>query len=54
MSNTDKPPLGLRPKRIAKKQRLIEIFDAIIRYTDVKKKVPKKWLREFCKLAGGN
>ena len=48
MSNDSvKPPLGLRPKFIVERNRMIEIFEAILRYIDAGKKVPKKWVKEL-------
>ena len=46
-ARTNKPPLGLRPKFIADRHRMIEIFEAILRYVDADKKVPKKWIKEL-------
>lgn len=48
-----KPPLGLRPRFIVKRQRIIEIFEAMLRYVDADKKVPKKWRKELEALLRG-
>jgi hypothetical protein len=46
----DKPPLGLRPRFIMERNRMIEIFEAMLRYVDAEKKVPKKWRKELNEL----
>jgi hypothetical protein len=46
----DKPPLGLRPRFIMERNRMIEIFEAMLRYVDADKKVPKKWRKELNEL----
>lgn len=47
---TEAPPLGLRPRWIAVGQRAGEIVDAITRYNDAKKEVPKEWRDELAEL----
>ena len=42
-----KPPLGLRPWHIADAERVVEILDAMKRYTAEHKPVPEAWLEEL-------
>lgn len=50
-SKNERPPLGLRPRHIADKQRQIEIADAITRYVDAGYKIPLIWIDEYNELA---
>lgn len=47
----EKPPLGLKPQDIYDKEcheaRIIEILDAMMRYTEAQKPVPKEWINEL-------
>lgn len=45
-----KPPLGLRPRYIAKAHRMNEIKDAVVRYMDASLPVPTEWLAEYNEL----
>lgn len=42
-----KPPLGLRPWRIADACRVVEILDAMKRYTAECKPIPEEWMEEL-------
>jgi len=42
-----KPPLGLRPWRIADAARVVEILDAMKRYTAEYKPIPEEWIEEL-------
>ena len=42
-----KPPLGIKPRWTHETERLIELFEAIIRYISVGKKVPESWCSEI-------
>ena len=42
-----KPPLGLRPWYIADAARVIEILDAMKRYTAECKPIPEEWMEEL-------
>ena len=44
---TRKPPLGLVPEYVRRLQRILEISDAIQRYCEVGKRVPRMWLQEY-------
>jgi len=43
----NKPPLGLRPKRISDRQRAVEILEAMLRYTDGGAAIPSQWFDEL-------
>jgi len=45
--SSEKPPLGLRPQRIAEESRLDEITSAIQQYIHDGVKLPKEWLEEY-------
>lgn len=50
MSTTEtkeKPPIGLKPRWMAESDRAQEIVNAITRYNDAKKEVPRDWLEEL-------
>jgi hypothetical protein len=44
---TERPPLGLRPREIAERERAIEIGQAIGRYGAVAKSIPPEWIEEY-------
>ena len=44
---TDKPPIGIKPRRIHDFQRLTELFAAVLRYMEAEKKVPGEWVDEI-------
>ncbi len=46
----EKPPIGIIPREIHRAIRLSELVDAIQRYFDTKKEVPRSWLEEYYKL----
>lgn len=43
----DKPPIGIKPRKIHDFQRLEELFEATLRYMEAKKKVPREWVDEI-------
>lgn len=45
--NSQKPPLGLKPRYIHDSQRIDEILCAIERYTDANMSIPKSWVEEL-------
>lgn len=45
-----KPPLGLRPRALAKEDRLNEVRAAIWRYVNAKLDVPAEWIAEYLEL----
>ena len=45
-----KPPLGLRPRYIADKQRLNEIRKSIARYYTTGLPIPIEWIKEYNEL----
>jgi len=47
---SDKPPLGLVPRKIRENERLVEVKDAIIRYMDASKPIPQEWIDELNEL----
>lgn len=46
-SEQPKPPLGLRPWHIADAARVVEILDAMKRYTAEHKPIPEEWMEEL-------
>ena len=42
-----KPPLGLRPWNIADNERVVEILEAMLRYTKANKDIPEVWMEEL-------
>jgi hypothetical protein len=42
-----KPPLGLRPWNIADNERVVEILEAMLRYTKANKDIPEVWMDEL-------
>lgn len=45
-----KPPLGLTPKFIHNKKRIIEILDAMERYSYQRFPIPTEWVKELREL----
>lgn len=45
-----KPPLGLKPKWVHDEERKLEILDAIERYSEAEKSIPKEWVIELREL----
>ena len=51
MNNMEnKPPIGLMPKYIWQEKRYKDICEAIKRYKNVNKKIPKEWIEEYIEL----
>lgn len=48
----NKPPLGLKPKRIHDAERSTEIMRAVLRYEDQWMTVPVEWLAELHAILG--
>lgn len=46
----DKPPIGLTPRRIHNRQRLMAIEEAMDRYIKASKPVPAEWIGEYIDL----
>ena len=46
------PPLGLKPERIWRRERRIEIAEAVMRYVQADKPIPHEWLDELERLSG--
>ncbi len=44
---TKKPPIGLRPKSVVARDRVVEILDAMKRYVEAGKGVPDDWREEL-------
>lgn len=42
-----KPPIGLRPWNTADNERVVEILEAMLRYTKADKDIPKVWMDEL-------
>ena len=45
-----KPPIGLEPRYLWDGRRKVDICEAIIRYTQVGKKIPREWMDELADL----
>ncbi|MDF2881517.1 MAG: hypothetical protein K0R54_2074 [Clostridiaceae bacterium] len=43
----ERPPLGLKPRRICLEERIAEIQNAINRYVEARKPIPKEWTEEL-------
>ncbi len=43
----DAPPIGLRPKKFAQSERLLEILSAMTRYAEAGKVIELDWLNEL-------
>lgn len=54
MENSQKPPVGLKPRYIHDGERIDEILCAIERYTDANMSIPKSWVEELRKLLKAN
>lgn len=50
----DKPPLGLRPVKIARQARIDEITDALYRYAEKGAAIPREWIEELQALIGAD
>lgn len=50
MEEQKAPPLGLKPKWIHDLQRRREIFEAMERYSDAGKPIPREWIDELREL----
>lgn len=46
----EKPPLGLKPKRIYDRIRAVDILEAMSRYIYADKLIPKEWFYELMDL----
>ena len=47
MTDLQKPPLGLRPESVVLELRQREIQEAVLRYMEAGKEVPKEWTAEY-------
>lgn len=51
MSNCTKPPRGLMPKEIYEREcnekRIVDILEAMARYSEAGKVIPVKWIEEL-------
>lgn len=45
-----KPPIGLKPKKLADEARLFEVRSAIVRYYEAGLKIPVEWIIEYNEL----
>jgi len=45
--SVQKPPVGIRPRAIVRRERALEITEAMSRYTAVGKLVPAEWIEEM-------
>jgi len=45
--HVEKPPIGLRPKRVVVALRRKEILEAMERYAEANKAIPKEWVEEL-------
>lgn len=54
MENSQKPPLGLKPRHIHDSERIDEILCAIERYIDASMPIPKSWVNELRDLLKAN
>lgn len=50
MERPVKPPLGVIPKKIWKKQRLEELRGAVERYLEANQRIPIEWIEEYNQL----
>lgn len=48
--SVDRPPLGLMPRGIWRKNRKVELINAIGRYLDSDMQIPQEWIDEFSEL----
>jgi len=46
----ERPPLGLRPKHIAREMRRMEVREAINRYLHADRAIPLEWIEEYNEL----
>ena len=49
----DKPPIGIKPRYIHDCERMIEILDAMERYSEAQKRIPVEWIDELKDLIEG-
>lgn len=49
-SEEQRPPLGLKPKRIVEKERFFEILGAVERYVRAGMEIPEEWISEMLQL----
>lgn len=47
--HVQRPPIGVMPKKVWLAKRRKELKEAIIRYMDAEKKIPKRWIKELNK-----
>ena len=47
MKKEIKPPLGLRPRKLAIEERLNEVRAAILRYCEASLAIPIEWIEEY-------
>ncbi len=47
LKNTDKSPLEIKPKAIGKRKRIIDLLDAMERYSRAYKIIPIEWINEI-------
>lgn len=45
----ERPPIGLIPESVSDKERTIDILQAMLRYVDYNKPVPREWVNELSK-----
>lgn len=50
ITNDEKPPLGLKPKKLFYEERFDDIINAMHRYIEAKKIIPKEWIVELNEL----
>jgi len=50
MTKAIKPPIGLTPIHVHNGDRVVKILEAMMRYAEVRKQVPKEWLDELARL----
>lgn len=47
MPELKKPPLGLKPKKLHRQERMRDILRAMLRYTEAGITIPREWVKEF-------
>lgn len=48
----EKPPLGIMPRYVWDKKRRVELSEAMQRYMEANKSIPKEWIDEYNELCG--
>lgn len=48
--NPNRPPRGLKPRRLVAEERFSEIMDALARYRGARKTPPPEWFEEAAEL----